>query len=1322
MPTLRRIALAATAVLWFAPPLSAQVGSSTDILTGRVTGPEGQAVQGARVEATSIETGVSRSRNTDAQGRYTILFPDGGGQYRVTARMLGLSPTTAMVIRQSDEDRLVHDFALTTTATTLDAVVVIARQAPRAGERPEPGSIERVISGEQLARLPIDATDPTILAQLQPGVIGIGATDTSAAAFSVAGQRTDQNLVTLDGLTFGTTAVPQEAVRTTRVITNTYDVARGQFTGGQVATTTRGGTSQTAGSFSYSLRDPRLEFDGEDPTTGQALASGYTQHQFSGGVGGPVVKDKLFYFGSFQLRRRLDPLQTLTLLEPSTLQRLGTSPDSAARFYQLVTGIGVPLTVPAVPDDRLNDNASLISRLDWHINDDHSLMFRGNWQGSLQDAFRTSTLALPSHAGKQVTSGAGAMLTLSSVIGSFLNEGRAFYSADGRNSSPYLSLPEGRVRVSSQLLDGTVGVSTLDFGGNTGMPTENANNQFELTDELSWLSGGGAHRFKLGGLYNHTGFSTANQNNRFGSFSFNSLADFENNQPADFRRSLKAIDRQGGSSTGAIYLGDTWRKSRSLQMTLGARLEGSAYDGQPRYNAAVDSAFGVRTDFFPHDVRISPRIGFTWQFGLDTTRGRAAAGAGGAGGAAGRGGFGGGGGGGGRGGGGGGAGGPGAGPGGGAPSMIVRGGVGDFRGRAPTQLFQSAIDATGLPSGEQQLVCVGAAVPVPDWTGYLADPTTVPSACLGAPGPVVSGQRPAVTVFSKDFETPRSVRASLGMTRRVGTRYGVNVDYTYALGTSLYGLRDLNLDTAMKFTLANELNRPVFAPANTVVPGSGATSLLASRLVANYGQVVQANSNLESNTHQLTIGVNGATSRNMIWNLSYTRMRSRDQTGFAAGGFGGGGGGGGGGGLTGAGGGFGSVGAGNPNAVEWGVADLQRSHSMVGTLTWLARPWLDLTSVFRVNSGQPYTPRVAGDINGDGARNDRAFVFDPANPAIASDTALVSGMGRLLSHTSGRAEECLRSQLGQIASRNSCVGAWTPSLDFQSNIRPYLGPRLQRRLTFALVAVNPLAGLDQLLHGTDKLHGWGQPNRPDATLLYVRGFNATTQAYSYQVNERFGDNAATRNAFRTPFMLGLTARLQVGPDRQREMMQGALNALNNRGGAAGFDFKAIMERIAPNPVKDLLRRRDSLKLTDLQVVRLQLIGDSLDVKNSVVIDSLSAQVKRLADSTAGRPGPGTAAPAPAAPPARAEERPGQGRVGPGGPGGPGQGGPFQAFQPLLQQGRNNYLAAVESIKGVLTPEQWNILPEAFRNPSLRARPGGPGGPGGAGRPQRPPAD
>jgi hypothetical protein len=235
-----------------------------------------------------------------------------------------------------------------------------------------------------------------------------------------------------------------------------------------------------------------------------------------------------------------------------------------------------------------------------------------------------------------------------------------------------------------------------------------------------------------------------------------------------------------------------------------------------------------------------------------------------------------------------------------------------------------------------------------------------------------------------------------------------------------------------------------------------------------------------------------------------------------------------------------------------------------------------------------------------------------------------------------------------------------------------MGASLQRRVSISLVAINPLAGVDQLLHGTANLHGWGQSSRPDATLLYVRGFDPASSRYVYQVNERFGDNVSARTAFRTPFMLGLQARMQVGPDRQREMLQGMLAALNNRGGGAtgGFDFRAILDRIAPNPGRFVIGMRDSLKLTDLQAVRLQLIDDSLKVKKDQLLDSLTEKVRTGAE---GRSDAASV---------------------------------FQLVQPLLQQGRSVYLAAIESTKQVLTPEQWNMLPDSFRNPALQRGPGG----------------
>ena len=171
----------------------AQVGSTTDIITGKITSPDGKPIVGARVDATSIETGVTRSRTTNDKGQYTILFPDGGGSYRVAIRYLGFAPATFTLARQADEDRLVADVKLDPVAAQLGPVVVRSSAPTGQGDRPGPGSVERTLTGEQLTRLPIDPTDLAALASLTPGVVAITGTDSSASGFSVAGQRPDQN-------------------------------------------------------------------------------------------------------------------------------------------------------------------------------------------------------------------------------------------------------------------------------------------------------------------------------------------------------------------------------------------------------------------------------------------------------------------------------------------------------------------------------------------------------------------------------------------------------------------------------------------------------------------------------------------------------------------------------------------------------------------------------------------------------------------------------------------------------------------------------------------------------------------------------------------------------------------------------------------------------------------------------------------------------------------------------------------------------------------------------------------------------------------------
>ena len=145
--------------------------------------------------------------------------------------------------------------------------------------------------------------------------------------------------------------------------------------------------------------------------------------------------------------------------------------------------------------------------------------------------------------------------------------------------------------MTSSFSDTTVAVTQLDFGGNSGLPTDGANAQLEASDEFSWMSDDAAHRFKLGGLVNITSFSSMNAFNSDGTFLFNSLSDLETNTPAMFTRSLMPTSRTGSGLNSAIYLGDTWRHSRALQVTYGMRVEASDFQGHPAYNPEIEQLF-----------------------------------------------------------------------------------------------------------------------------------------------------------------------------------------------------------------------------------------------------------------------------------------------------------------------------------------------------------------------------------------------------------------------------------------------------------------------------------------------------------------------------------------------------------------------------------------------------------------------------------------------------------------------------------------------------------------------------------------------------------
>lgn len=1203
-----------------AAPARAQVGSTTDILTGVVTGPDSKPLAGATVDATAVDGQVTRHAQTGNNGRYTILFPDGGGQYRVTVRLLGMAPIAFVVNRQADEDRLVRDVSLSPTSSRLQEVVVNARRRGSGNDRPTPGATGRNLSGDQAERLPIDASDLAALAALAPGVVPIGATDSTSTQFSVAGQRPTANNITLDGLTFGGGSIPQDATRTTRIITNTYDVARGQFSGGLVATTTKSGTNAPAGSFTYSLRDRALEWGGAD--AGAFGAQG-TQNQLGGGFGGPIVKDKLFFFGAAQGRWRDDDLASLLSANNATLRRLGVASDSVARFLALVNGQGVPALVDGIGDDRNTNNGSALARMDYIINDSHSLMFRADWRLNTQDPTRVSATSLPMGGGTSRDQGGGIMVSLTSHFGSsVINEMRVYGAIDDRSSDPFLVLPAARVQISSQTADSALGITTLGFGGSSSLPQAANTKNLEVSDELSWLPGDASHRIKLGGLLDAQRYDQDVTSNREGTFTYNSLSDLQNEQPAMFTRTLAPSERSGTAITPALYLGDTWRKSSALQVTYGVRFEASSYGGAPAENVLVDTAFGLRTDHFPSEVHLSPRVGFTWTLGQGGL---------------------------------------------GAPTTIIRGGAGDFRSVTSTSLFSSADGATGIAGTESQLVCIGSAVPTPDYSEYAADPSSIPTTCTTAVPDAPTTALPGVAAFNPNFGSPRAWRASLGIQRRILDRFGVSLDASYARGANLYGFQDVNLVAQPSFTLANEGNRPVFLPASTIVPGTGAMDFANSRSVSSLGHVIEIGSNLQSDNRQITLGFNGVTAKGLTFQASYTYMRSIDQSSYSGGsatqGF------------------AAATTAGNPNILSWATSDFERRHQILLTASYALSPSVELTTITRLMSGTPYTPMVSGDINGDGVSNDRAFIFG----ADAADTAVSHGMSRLLASAPSNVRSCLLSQAATVAGRNSCEGSWQPAADLQMNFRPAFWG-LDHRMTLMVSTVNLLAGIDEWVHGDNKLHGWGGVTRPDPTLLFVRGFDPVSQSFTYEVNQRFGSTRGTSNAFRVPFQLAVQARYVIGPDQNAERLRslfgagGGQGGGRNGGGAQGEgaaansdDLADRLQRMLPNPAAQLLELKDSLALTDSQVVRLTALRDSTAATYATVADSIRAAVTKAG---------------PNADPARL----------------------FAAMRPQLTKGRAMSRTVLELAHAILTPEQWAKVPERIKTLGGGGRGRGEGGP------------
>ncbi len=1122
-----------------------RVLAQTDVIRGRVVGVEGEPLAGVRVTATSIPGNVTRATSTNEKGAFQIAFPGGAGDYFMGYATFGYAYKQFELKRLADEDVLVADARL--SPVVIDSLVVAVpahERVDRNAARTDETGAERVIDPSVLP--PELQGDVAAMAASLPGVLLVPGLDGQADGFSVLGLPSDQNSVTLNGMQSGAGNLPRDAAITTSLATSSYDVSRGGFSGANFNISSRPGSNMRSRGMSLVMTSPRVQWT--DPA-GRALGSDYTNLSLGGLLTGPIKLNSSFYNFSYQLGRQSRANSTLLGTDAVGLQTAGVAPDSVTRLVDILRQEGVPTGGFNRPD-KLSDNGSVFGSVDFSPPTSSSgqsvgLTFNGNWRR--QTAVGASTTSLASAAGDHIGWSGGLQARHSGYLGMVLSETQAGINASRDYDDLYALLPAGRVLVNSVFADGTGGVRTLGFGGSPGLGSSSGSLGANLRNTLSWFDDANKHRFKLTSELGLSGTTVRQASNLLGTFTFNSLKDLQAGQPLSFTRQLVARERSTGLWSGALSLGDSWRRTENFQLTYGLRLDGARFTTGPELNPLVETTFGVRNDLVPTPIAFSPRIGFSWTVGrsqeIASFLGAAR-----------------------------------------VPRAIVRGGIGLFANAASVGSLGQVLDNTGLPGGAQQIVCVGPAAPAADWAAY-ASGAVPPDRCAdGSAGTVFANGAPNVTLFARDYRPPRSLRSNLAWNGNVlDGRFALGVEGTYSLNLDQQRFTDLNFRDLPRFTLAE--GRPVYVEPTSIVPATGAVAVQDARVSPAFAQVMELRSDLRSRTAQLSVNLapvpRGPT--RFGWSLAYTYQRIREQVP-----------------------GFSST-AGDPLSIQWARSS-QGPHQISYSLRYNFFDAVNVSWSGSLRSGMAFTPTVAGDVNGDGYWNDRAFVYSPAN---APDPTLAEGMRQLLAGASGSTRHCLESQLGRIAGRNSCTGPWTSSASLNVTL-DRAKFRMPDRGTISFSLSNPLGAADLLLHGSDNLHGWGQAAYPDQSLLYVRGFDPATRQYRYEVNQRFGATRPQTVTLRSPAVLTISVRVDLGPTRERQMLGQQMtmlrrpNAGSDQGRLLGMLIRMLGTNGVPNPLSAILRSQDTLRLTAAQ-------ADSLAAMNrryTYRADSLWAPVSR----------------------------------------------------------------------------------------------------------------
>jgi hypothetical protein len=518
------------------------------------------------------------------------------------------------------------------------------------------------------------------------------------------------------------------------------------------------------------------------------------------------------------------------------------------------------------------------------------------------------------------------------------------------------------------------------------------------------------------------------------------------------------------------------------------------------------------------------------------------------------------------------------------PRATVSAGVRMFQNVRGAEMIGEAVSNTGLAGSSRTLVCTGPAAPVPDWDIYRTNPGGAPLECADGTSQFATSV-PGVALFDRNFNQSRSIRPEVRWRGAIlGNRFNATFSALHSINLNQQSSIDLNFAPTEDFRLDSEGGRPVFAPATAIDPTTGAIAPRASRISNDFNRVSSIRSDLRSHSSQFGVSLSplNYNPTRFRWSVGYNYLNVRDQyVGF-------------------------SSTVGNPLERRWSHSQTPQ-HSINYSLTYNFWDYFDVMWFSQFSSGMRYSPMVAGDINGDNTSfNDRAFVFDPAT---TSDPAVAEGIQALLDNGSSSARECLASQLGRLARRNSCTAPWSiTGSSLRINIHP-IKLKLPPRANISFSVTNPLGAADLLINGSDNLKGWGQRRNPDQSLLFVRGFDQATQTFKYEVNRRFGATSAQQTTARQPVIITASIGFDIGPTRDWQSLKMQLDRGRKIEGnrVTEAQLKQVVANAVMNPMARILQASDPLGLSRRQADSLAMLSRGF----TLALDSIWTPVARF---------------------------------------------------------------------------------------------------------------